>query len=473
MISLKESKNYNGCISLLNNIINNCENSYIKKEAYQLKIKLNKNIEPDIFILNYNPLNNNFSVLNSGIFAYLNNQYYLLQKIYEKVKSNIKIKSIVLNKNNLEESLSKEGKILIIQSDDFSKKGEIILESDIGQSQILSIDEDGENKSTFNLLLPEKIKFKIVILCFINSSKLIDKFKDKVEYLITFDEINFFDLDDDVLLKYNELSIDFLIDFIEKTTKNNIKESFEYSKAQFISKLNEYKDLKINNFIALTKQIDNGKNIENIKYENNIYKDGKGEKIFLYYPFPDLPFNNLRNKDYADEIFDLMQQILSQKQDLINVYLNNDKRKKIGNLEKIIDKKALISVEIMRFLYRHQSYSKLYYIFNPKKYGIDLKEISENKIFENLKSDEEFECSNKAFILINNFDKIKSYKYIRRPIYLLDNLQYLVMTKKEIIININEDKDYNESDRKYKNKILVKDSKYKVISKSLIPEKII
>ena len=328
MISLKESKNYNGCISLLNNIINNCENSYIKKEAYQLKIKLNKNIEPDIFILNFNPLNNNFSVLNSGIFAYLNNQYYLLQKIYEKVKSNIKIKSIVLNKNNLEESLSKEGKILIIQSDDFSKKGEIILESDIGQSQILSIDEDVENKSTFNLLLPEKIKFKIVILCFINSSKLIDKFKDKVEYLISFDEINSFDLDDDALLKYNELSIDFLIDFIEKTTKNNIKESFEYSKAQFISKLNEYKDLKINNFITLTKQIDNGKNIENIKYENNIYKDGKGEKIFLYYPFPDLPFNNLRNKDYTDEIFYLIQQILSQKQDLINVYLNIDKIKK-------------------------------------------------------------------------------------------------------------------------------------------------
>ena len=247
MISLKESKNYNGCISLLNNIINNCENSYIKKEAYQLKIKLNKNMEPDIFILNSNPLINNFSVLNNGIFAYLNNQYYLLQKIYEKVKSNIKIKSIVLNKNNLEEALSKEGKILIIQSDDFSKKGDIILESDIGQSQILSIDKDRENKSTFNLLLPEKIKFKIVILCFINSSKLIDKFKDKIEYLITFDLINFFDLDNDILLKYNELSIDFLIDFIEKT------ESFEYSKNQFIKKINEHKDLKINNFITLAK----------------------------------------------------------------------------------------------------------------------------------------------------------------------------------------------------------------------------
>ena len=247
MISLKESKNYNGYISLLNNIINNCENSYIKKEAYQLKIKLNKNMEPDIFILNSNPLINNFSVLNNGIFAYLNNQYYLLQKIYEKVKSNIKIKSIVLNKNNLEEALSKEGKILIIQSDDFSKKGDIILESDIGQSQILSIDKDKENKSTFNLLLPEKIKFKIVILYFINSSKLIDKFKDKIEYLITFDLINFFDLDNDILLKYNELSIDFLIDFIEKT------ESFEYSKNQFIKKINEHKDLKINNFITLAK----------------------------------------------------------------------------------------------------------------------------------------------------------------------------------------------------------------------------
>ena len=82
---------------------------------------------------------------------------------------------------------------------------------------------------------------------FINSSKLIYKFKDKIEYLITFDLINFFDLDNDILLKYNELSIDFLIDFIEKT------ESFEYSKNQFIKKINEHKDLKINNFITLAK----------------------------------------------------------------------------------------------------------------------------------------------------------------------------------------------------------------------------
>lgn len=58
----------------------------------------------------------------------------------------------------------------------------------------------------------------------------------------------------------------------------------------------------------------------------------------------------MRNKDYADEIFDLIEQILSHKQDLINVYLNNDKRKKIGNFEKVIDKKTLICIEIMRFL---------------------------------------------------------------------------------------------------------------------------
>ena len=62
-----------------------------------MKIKLVKNLEPDITILNSNPLYNNFSVLGNGIYAYLNNQYYLIQKIKEKIKLNIKVKSIVLN----------------------------------------------------------------------------------------------------------------------------------------------------------------------------------------------------------------------------------------------------------------------------------------------------------------------------------------------------------------------------------------
>ena len=45
----------------------------------------------------------------------------------------------------------------------------------------------------------------------------------------------------------------------------------------------------------------------------------------------------------------------------------------------------------------------------------------------------------------------------------------MLWLKKKIIIDINEDKkDFNESDRKFKNKILVKDQKYKVVSKSLI-----
>ena len=80
-------------------------------EAYNLKIELNKNISPDILILNSNPLKNYFSTLNGGICAYHNNQYYLLKKLKETIKMNLLIDSKVLNKKNLEETFDKSGKI--------------------------------------------------------------------------------------------------------------------------------------------------------------------------------------------------------------------------------------------------------------------------------------------------------------------------------------------------------------------------
>ena len=203
----KLSQGYFESISLLKNIVNrkikiNDKNkqkleSCLVNEAYDLLIELKKNLEPDVIMLNSNPIRNYCSALHSGIFAYMNNQYYILKNLFEKIKLNIKIKSIVLNKDNLIKSFDNEGKILIIQSDDFTENGELILESDTGESIFLPIEE-------FSKMIPIKIKYKIVILCFVNSSKLVKLFDDKVEYLITFDEINLYDLDYNTLFKYNE-----------------------------------------------------------------------------------------------------------------------------------------------------------------------------------------------------------------------------------------------------------------------------
>ena len=175
LIMKKLSQGYFESVNLLKNIVNRKVKindiykqkleSYLVNEAYDLLMELKINLEPDIIMLNSNPLMNYCSSLHSGIFAYMNNQYYILTKLYEKIKSNIKIKSIVLNKENLVKSFDNEGKILIIQSDDFTENGELILESDIGESQLLPIEE-------LSKMIPIKIKYKIVILCFINSSKL-------------------------------------------------------------------------------------------------------------------------------------------------------------------------------------------------------------------------------------------------------------------------------------------------------------
>ena len=461
MINQKYSHNYEEYKTLFNDIIKiikESDNPYIKKEAYDLKIKLYKNLEPDIYILNSNPLNSGISVLQSGIFAYLNNQYYLLKKMQEKIKLNIKVKSIVLNKKNLEEAFNKEGKILIIQSDDFTRNGEIILESDIGQSIVMSNNE-------LNLeIIPKVIKYKVIILCFINSSKLINLLKDKVEYLVTFDAINLCGFNSNTLLRYNQLSIDFLIDFIEKTAVCNIEDSFEFSKKNFTNKLNEVHNLNIDNYITLTMQDDNGKKISSLLYEKNLYKE-KDQEIFLYYPFPNLPDNNLRNKDFSDEIFDIIKQITKNIHDLINIYIKNDNRVNLGYSRKI-NKKTLISIEIMRFLYRHQQFNELFYVFNPKKYGSSLTEISDNIM---LNSKSEGQSSNSAFILINNFERIKPFKYLGRSLELNENVCYLVMSKREIILNVDKNK-YNESDKKYKNKILVDKSEYKILKKCLEPD---
>ena len=121
---------------LLNEVINSEKDKYNKKlqsamitEAYNLKLEFYKESENDIVILNSNPLKNNTSLLTRGIYSRLNNQYYILEKLQEKIKQFLKIESKILNDKNLHEALNQSGKILIIQADDYTKNGEITYES--------------------------------------------------------------------------------------------------------------------------------------------------------------------------------------------------------------------------------------------------------------------------------------------------------------------------------------------------------
>lgn len=467
LIMKKLSQGYFESVNLLKNIVNRKVKindiykqkleSYLVNEAYDLLMDLKINLEPDIIMLNSNPLMNYCSALHSGIFAYMNNQYYILTNLYEKIKSNIKIKSIVLNKENLVKAFDNEGKILIIQSDDFTENGELILESDIGESQLLPIEE-------LSKMIPIKIKYKIVILCFINSSKLRKIFEDKAEYLVTFDNINLLDFDYNSLFKYNELSIEFIINFIEKLTQKNVINSFNESHQLFIKGFENNEKITQKNYIIMTKKSDLNKPI----FEINKFSYIKNEKIGLFYPLLNIP-DTPRIKEYDYEIKDIIEKIVSEKQTIINVFLNDDNRIGLINTKKIT-KKEKIGIELIKFFYRHQNFSEIYYIHNPNKYGRSLEAIT-NKIFEKLNEEEitRSKDSNPIFILINNFEKIKSIKYNIEPLELIDNVQYLILSNNEIIINKDEHTNEKETknDKKYKNKIIINNSKLEIVQKNL------
>ena len=363
------------------------------------------------------------------------------------------VKSIVLNKNNLVEALNKEGKILIIQSDDFSEKGEIILESNIGESQILS------NEYLVSSILPEKIKYKVVILCFIKSSKLIDKFKGRSDYLITFENINCYDLDSESLLRYNELSIEFLINFIEGVTKQNLLKAFNNSKKLFIEELKKcekFKDqIQNNEFIRI---IPEAKEIA--IFENNIdlnkNKNKNKEKLILFYPLPNIP-DILRSRKYWYEIYKYIKQIIIEKSNCINILIKKEKNKNFRN-EK--EKQKNILKEIIKFFYRHQTFNELCYVHDYKKYGNSLKEII-NKFHTNEKKTpngetfyltktekyDRIQSKKKFFFFIDNYKEIESDKNQEQLLKKYDYLQFFIIHKAEneknnIKENINNNQEF-------------------------------
>ena len=385
-------------------------NKKLMNEAYDLKLKYNRSLKSDIVLLSSNPLTNFSSAFGRGIVAYQNNQYYILEQLNQRIKMDLYVDAKVLNKKNLDEALNKEGKILIIQSDDFSEKGEIILESDSGESEILT------NKD-LKEIMPTKIKYMVVILCFVNSKKLENIFSDKVQYLITFGQIDSYALKYDTFLKYNKYSIDFIIDFIEKSIENNIEDSFYKSKYLLSKELEDFIILKNNN---------------ELKTRINYTKSKIHNEIILERPLLKLPHNLPRCKDYSEEIFNIIKKIQSGDEKFINLYLENDFKINEKGF-KDLNKKTKIALELIKFFYRHQTFKQILFINHPHKYGLTL-----NKVLEKAISSPEFEKETNSsesnelnsLIIVNNYDQ--KYDIVEEPINLVNGIQYLVMTKIEL-----------------------------------------
>ena len=304
---------------------------YLRREIYNL-------IEPDIVMLNSNSLKN----FSNNIYP-LNNQYYILSEIKKDIlektiKTNLAIKYNILNQNNLADSLNEKGEILIIQTDDCTKNGDLICESENGESYKLPI------KDFITIFKNKEINYKIIILCFPNSCLLKRHFDENsinYKYLITFEKIDHFS--SEKLEEYNKMSIQFILDFIIKISVNdndnieNIFNKFAGMKYKLKCEKNEklYKENKISQKIELHNEI-------------------KGIGVYLYDPLLKIDnFDNVDNfdyKEYSSEVYDLIE--------ILN-YRNN----KIFYCEQK-EKPTFLktSIEVMKFFHRHKTYCEYFYI---------------------------------------------------------------------------------------------------------------
>ena len=392
------------------------EELHLRQEFYDL-------LQPNTIMLNSNPLKNGYCLLSSGIYAYPNNQYYILDKLNElekedKIKSYIRMKSYILNRQNLKEVLKKKGEILIIQSDDFSENGDIILESDEGISERLTKKEFID--ITFKKDSKKIFRYKIVILAFINSSKMFDFINKNAEYeyLIYFEtNINSLKMKKNQMIEYNKLFVEFIIEFISSYQENNYNTEDLFDSANFDEKIN--KSILKDNF-----------NYKIVKKGNNIINQIKyGDKgIFFLDPLLKLPLDafsltNNRYNDYSIEMFDIIKELVNGKNK--SFYCNKSEKEKY----------LKISFDIIKYFYRHKKFLQFYCIDVEKKDEMEL--ICKDKENKNKVGQKK---QKKYFYLVYNCKYYNSLEFLN--VLIKNNYTYIIIYDEED--NYNKDKEIDD-----------------------------
>ena len=368
-------------IKILNKIIKNSTQKDMYYESQKLQTQLYNLIEPDIIMLNSNPLQK----YSKYIFP-LNNQYHILSELKKSVNTHIRIKSLILNEENLEEALNGKGEILIIQSDDFIENDSIVCESENGHSYLLSFEKIA------NMIKEKILKYKAIILCFPNSSffkPYLDSKSILYNYIISFNYLEFSSIDK--MKKYCKEYVQIVIEFIKNSTNEyDIKKIYENAKKRFIDNI---KDIKVKSYfisnLILSIKLTNDINIEYNKEIND-------NKIFSYSPIPqfDIFDNDNLDSNYSQIIYDLIEEI-----NLVNrkIFYCNGANKNIT---------LKICIEVMKYYHRHKTYYELYCIDIKKRDKRYLKSIM-RRLYKTFIEDEEEN---------NNKDDIDEYEeYSNHP----------------------------------------------------------
>ena len=388
---------------------------YFIQNIQNILYSINKNMMYNITILSANPLIND----KNGIFAYNNSQINFLKKLKNSKLKNLKIKFDVLNEENLEECLSYYGEILIIKSDDFGDKGELIMEEKDGSSKII------KNEKLINLFKNSANKYKIIILAFLNSEnllKLFNKFEVNYTYIIYFDIILQI-LQPENYLKINTNIDNFILNFLENCENEEIETSFSITKSNENFKL-------IKNIIKLSRKNEFNEKLFSSKNEfknNNNHFNRKIEPCDIY----KFDISTYLKKKEMIELKRFINDLNDSKKIINKIIKKINEHKKVNlyvpnkNIKKEKIKVKLIAKEIAIFYHRHNKFNDdgIYYIEIKKNYFYKPKDILKKLNIQNYSSDKPI------FIIINDFNS-KLIDNIKE--FLKDNFFLLYITNKPI-----------------------------------------
>ena len=359
----------------------NYENGLIyASNAYKRALSMNENGAEFIItsckkLLNEIKQKNNYtitlissnSLLNANgaqVFACANTATFIAQSLYEKIKKKIRIKTILLTMTNLIDVLQSSGDILILQSDDYTEKGEIVVENDDGKSEVIS---NEKMQSIIKENHIDMIAYKLVLFGYTNSSLILPIFsKCNIQYAISFDKFNTVAFTPLAIMSYNILLCAFIVHFVENLMTDAIDIAFAKAKNTFINRLNRIDEfssvlnIRINNedvqYVRLTKR-DNDINNEIFDFVIERTKLKEGNIQFNRPILPSsLPVSSKRLICKNVEMYSLIKMINENK--IVNLWGMSG----VG--------KTALGIEVAKFFHRHGKFKNGIYFFVEHKLKI-------------------------------------------------------------------------------------------------------
>ena len=369
----------------LNEAKDMCKNKKINsllEEINELSIKISTAIDKEKKKCNLNFLEANqfFDNENKSICSLSNGAFYFKQNIQKKISNNIRFEIFNYDKYLKFKKILISSKILYIGSDYYDKEGNLYFEDEKGESILFPFDE------LCNIInsIENPQKISLVILGFLNSEKLGNKFIEKgfPNVVIIPNSINLDNLLNSnpiFIIQFKEFFYYFVVQFLSYISSFNLENAFSYSYIDFNDKLSNALNEDFTNIkLILLKSKDPNVFILDIK-EDNIFNNS-------YYDINS--YNFIEKQNTFQKIEKIQIDDTEELENLKEIEFNDDfpynikmfgRKKELSELIQAIEKynyvilfgnektgKTKLGIEICKYFYLRKKFDKIFYL-NPKK----------------------------------------------------------------------------------------------------------